>query len=82
MPEPHFYAQIAWDAEAGVWYIAETDFPGLVAEAETEDALVAKIRQRIPDLYEANKHLISWLPNGDLPIHVMASRLEMIHIAG
>ena len=31
---PHtYYAEISRDNEAGVWYVSDTDFPGLVAEA-------------------------------------------------
>ena len=52
-----YSAAILWDEEAGVWYVAETDFPGLVAEAETQQALVDKIRLLIPELYDANPHL-------------------------
>ena len=80
MPEPKFFARIAWDDEAGVWYIADTDFPGLVAEAETTEALIEKIRQRVPELYAANRHLIDGSLDGELPIHVMAERLEIIHV--
>lgn len=28
-----------WDADAGVWYVADTDVPGLSTEAETLEAL-------------------------------------------
>ena len=48
---------ILWDEEASVWYVSETDFPGLVAEAETQQGLVQKIRLLIPELYDANRHL-------------------------
>ena len=49
---------ILWDEEAGVWYVAETNFPGLAAEAETQQALMQKIRLLIPELYDANRHLM------------------------
>lgn len=53
-----YFAAILWDEEAGVWYVAETDFPGLAAEAATQQALVRKIRELVPELFEANRHLI------------------------
>ena len=52
-----YAATILWDEEAGVWYVAETNFPGLVAEAETQHGLVEKIRLLIPELHDANRHL-------------------------
>jgi len=24
-----YFAEISWDGEAGVWYVSDTDFPGL-----------------------------------------------------
>ena len=57
MSTPYF-AAISWDDEAGVWYVSDTDFPGLVAEAETQQQLVQKVRDLVPDLYGANRHLV------------------------
>ncbi len=37
------FAEISWDEEAGVWYVSETEFPGLVAEAASERDLVRMI---------------------------------------
>ena len=31
-----YFATISWDEDAGVWYISDTDFPGLVAEADSQ----------------------------------------------
>ena len=53
-----YFAAISWDGEANVWYVSETDFPGLAAEAETLQELVRKIRQLVPDLCDANRHLV------------------------
>ena len=53
-----YSAAIRWDEEAGVWYVSETDFPGLVAEAETQQELLHKIRRLIPELSAANRHLM------------------------
>ena len=54
MSTPYF-AAISWDEEAGVWHVPETDFPGLVAEAETPAAVGAELA---PDLCDANQHLV------------------------
>ena len=53
-----YSAAILRDEEAGVWYVSETDFPGLVAEAETQQELLQKIRGLIPELSAANRHLM------------------------
>jgi len=82
MAETVFFAKVEWDSEAEVWYISETNFPGLVAESETEEGLVRKVHELVPELYRLNAHLIDWQPDGDLPICVMSERLERIRIAG
>jgi len=43
-----------WDAEAGVWVAESEDIPGLVAEAESVNALVEKIRVLVPELFALN----------------------------
>lgn len=43
-----------WDDEAGVWYVAETDVPGLVTEADTLEQLEQKLKMMIPELLELN----------------------------
>jgi predicted RNase H-like HicB family nuclease len=43
-----------WDTEAGVWVAESEDVPGLVAEADSPNALVQKLRTLIPELLELN----------------------------
>jgi hypothetical protein len=43
-----------WDAEAGVWVAESEDVPGLVAEADSPNGLVYKLRTLIPELLELN----------------------------
>ena len=47
-----------WDDEAAVWYVSESDLPGLVAEADNVDALREKVIARVRELAELNGHLI------------------------
>ena len=51
---PKFTVKAHWDAEAQVWWAESDDVPGLVAEAETHDALVEDLRQLVPELLELN----------------------------
>lgn len=44
----------AFDREASVWYVSESDIPGLATEAESFDALREKLHVMIPELLEAN----------------------------
>ncbi len=44
---------VAYDAAARRWYVAESDIPGLAAEAPTLDELRRKIDAIVPDLIEA-----------------------------
>ena len=43
-----------WDSEGGVWVAESEDVPGLVAEAESPNALGEKLRVLIPELLELN----------------------------
>ena len=46
-----------WDPEASVWYVAESDVPGLVTEAPTLEEMEAKLMRMIPELLELNEGL-------------------------
>jgi len=43
-----------WDPEARVWVAESADVPGLVAEADTFDALATELELLIPELLELN----------------------------
>ncbi|MEO8098709.1 MAG: DUF1902 domain-containing protein [Acidobacteriota bacterium] len=53
---PHGVYEIRaqWDSEAGVWVAESEDVPGLVAEANSPNVLVQKLKTLIPDLLELN----------------------------
>ena len=42
----------AWDEEAKVWYVEDSDVPGLATEAATLEGLKQRVREIIPDLLE------------------------------
>jgi len=44
-----------WDDEAGVWYVEESDVPGLATEAPTLDEMERKLLTMIPELLELNE---------------------------
>lgn len=49
-----FTIECEWDAEAGVWYVSDSNVPGLVAEAPTQDAMKELLRERVPELVRLN----------------------------
>ncbi len=78
----NYFAEISRDEEAGVWYVSDTNFPGLVAEAASERELQDKIRELVPELYELNRKLFDELAVEAIPLRMMSSRLETIRLAG
>jgi Domain of unknown function (DUF1902) len=76
-----FTVNVAWDAEAKVWYIAESDFPGLVAEASSLEGIIEKIHTLLPELAELNAHLLEGRSLDELPVHIMAQRNERVRRA-
>ena len=47
----------AFDARADVWYVADSDVPGLSIEAPTKEAMVNRIHKTVPELLQLNAHL-------------------------
>ncbi len=42
----------AWDDDAKVWYVEQSDVPGLATEAATLEGLKQRVREIIPDLLD------------------------------
>jgi hypothetical protein len=65
--------EAAYDSEAGVWYVQESDLPGLPAEAPTVEELAKKLPGMITDLLEENGWDDGDECNGDtVPIELIA----------
>jgi hypothetical protein len=50
--------KIAFDEEAGVWFIASSSVPGLSGEAPTQAALKKRIPKLLADLARANRPVV------------------------
>lgn len=48
-----------YDADARVWYVSDSEIPGLAADAETLEALAMKAGAMLPDLLEINGDLVA-----------------------
>jgi len=69
------FVRAEWDEEAEVWVATSDDVPGLVAEADTAEALLAKLRILIPELLDAN----GYPDAGEVPFELFSRRFEMTH---
>ena len=69
--------EAAFDEEARVWYVLSSDLFGVHAQAETFDALVAKLPPVIEDMIEANRVEAA----ADLDVRVIARSNTRINLA-
>ena len=67
-----------WDDEARVWFVADSDVPGLATEAETLESLVDKLKVMVPELLEANHADIGC----EVPFELLTRRFEMARMNG
>ena len=72
-----YFIQAEWDEQAGVWVATSDGVPGLVAESETIEALVLKLKLRVPELLEAN----GIDAGGDVPFELLTRHFEVAHAA-
>ena len=68
-----------WDEEADVWVATSEDIIGLVAEAETLEALREKLADLVPELIAENGLPDGAAPND--PVEVVARRRLAIRAA-
>ena len=69
-----------WDEEAQVWVATSDDVPGLVTEAETAEALEAKLKVLIPELLIENG-VISEQQHLRIPFHLLAYGKHVVQVA-
>jgi hypothetical protein len=66
-----------FDPDASIWYVAESSLPGLNIEAETFDALIAKLPGAIEDLIEASQ---GGSAAAKVPVELVASAYRQFQI--
>lgn len=71
--------QAIWDADAQVWVATSENVPGLVTEADTIEALTAKLRNMIPELLILNNS-ISKDYSGSINFELSTLRQELIQV--
>jgi hypothetical protein len=66
---------VAWDDEAKVWYVQDSNVPGLCIEAATLERMAERLAEIIPELLEAN----GVHPANDVPFELLAARHGIAH---
>ena len=72
-----FEIKAHWDGEAQVWWAESDDVKGLVAEADTLEALMRELRELVPELLRTNHGMSA----GEATIRVIADRTEELRVA-
>ncbi|MFN4266398.1 MAG: DUF1902 domain-containing protein [Aquabacterium sp.] len=69
------FIRAEWDSDAQVWVATSDDVPGLATEAETLEALSAKLELMVPELLDANGQ-----PHDDeVPFELLARKFSVAH---
>lgn len=63
-----------WDDEAAMWYVAETDVPGLATEEATLEEMECKLLRMTPELLTLND---SSGPRENVPFELIARKREL-----
>ena len=71
-----YTVKCAWDAEARVWYVKETNVPGLATESATVEAMTRKLRSLIPELLALNAGTAAV----DVPVELLWHKQETISV--
>lgn len=65
-----------WDEEARVWYVEDSDVPGLVTEAATAKELYHQVIDLIPELLSANGQTFE--SGQQVPVELLMARTELV----
>jgi predicted RNase H-like HicB family nuclease len=76
-----FTVTCEWDEEAGVWYVIESDVPGLVAEAATREAMAELLQRRVPELIELNMPELAEQTSPRPPVELLIQSQQRIRLA-
>ena len=71
-----YTVKCAWDAEARVWYVQETNVPGLATESATVEAMTRKLRSLIPELLALNEGDSAV----DVPVELLWHKQETVNV--
>ncbi len=70
-----YHVHCEWDEEAKVWYVEESNVPGLAAEAGSIEALVSLLEKRVPELLDENQ-----VEDGcEVPLEITSLAHRVVH---
>ena len=76
-----FTVHAEWDSEAEVWFVSESDVPGLVTGAATLPELLTKLKAMIPELIELNRHrLDDGMVSDDVPVELITTKSQSFRL--
>ena len=79
MKKAEFKVVAMWDPEVEVWFVSESDIPGLNAEGATLDELLAELRILVPELLALNGVVTGRGDDGiDVPWELVSLHQEKI----
>jgi hypothetical protein len=73
MTDKPFFIRAEWDETARVWVATSDDVPGLVAEDDSLENLILRLKVMIPELLSANGHTIK----NEMPFEILTRRFEI-----
>lgn len=76
-----FTVRCEWDEEAHVWYVADSDVPGLVAEAATVETMNDVLRERVPELLKLNLPELFQPGTREIPLEVITTQHNNLRLA-
>ncbi|WP_419662595.1 hypothetical protein Dvar_30570 [Desulfosarcina variabilis str. Montpellier] len=68
-----FFIRAEWDEKARVWVATSDDVPGLVAEDDSLENLILRLKVMIPELLSANGYNIE----DEMPFELLTRRFEI-----
>ena len=67
----------SFDRDAGVWYVSDTEVPGLATEASSFEALCERVVELAPELLELN----GWQDGREVAIEIIAHTTSKVRLA-
>jgi Domain of unknown function (DUF1902) len=77
-----FTVTCEWDNETSLWYVSESNVPGLTAEAPTAESMEKLLDARIPELLRLNRpELFSHESPRHVPFDLLTRRHRELKLA-
>jgi len=82
MAAREFFVKCDWDAEAGVWFVSDSDVPGLSVEASSIDEMKKKVLEAAVELIALNmpELLRGSSSDADVPLSLVYQQQEHLKL--